>query len=87
MVYSYTHIMNYKKLKNILLTYYELNTVKHLLASGIRSKKANKKRNKPSYNKALVMEKEHGVPMSAWENIREWLAEQEAKEQQKLKGE
>lgn len=62
--------------------HYKLDTVKHLLASGIRSKKTNKKKNKPSYHKALIIEKEHGIPMSAWENIRQWL-----EEQQKLKGE
>ena len=28
----------------------------------------------------IVLEKNHGVPAVAWENIRAWLSEQEAKE-------
>lgn len=66
--------MNYKTLKNILLQYLKIDRVKRLLAKG------NKGKHKPSGTLMIVLEKNHGVPAVAWENIRAWLSEQEAKE-------
>lgn len=69
--------MNYKKLKEILLKHYTLDSVKHLLAI--------KKPSKPSYKKAEILQDEHGIPIEAWRNIRAWLSEQEAKQPKKAK--
>ena len=74
-MFSYTYTMNYKELKEILLKYYVLDSVKHLLAI--------KKPSKPSYKKAEILEEKHGIPIAAWKNIRLWLSEQEAKESKK----
>lgn len=65
--------MNYKKLKNILLKYLKIDRVKRLLA------KSNKGKHKPRNTLMIILEKEHGIPAVAWEDIRLWLSQQEAK--------
>ena len=54
--------MNYKKLKEILLKYYTIDSVKHML----RRNNANK----PSFEKAEILYKNHKIPFEAWINIR-----------------
>lgn len=73
--------MNYKTLKKILLQYLKIDRVKRLLAKG------NKGKHKPSGTLMIVLEKKHGVPAVAWEDIRLWLSEQEAKQLKKAKKE
>ena len=53
--------MEYKKLKNILLDFgYTLNSVKSILTL----------RTRPTLLKAIELEQKHGIPCTAWENIR-----------------
>lgn len=77
--------MDYKKLKNILLLYRSESYVKHLLASGERSGKPNKDRKRPSRDFALFLEDKYKIPVRAWINIRDWLAEQQTKPAKKAK--
>lgn len=63
--------MNYKKLKEILLKYYTIDSVKHML----RPNNAKK----PSFEKAEILYKNHKIPFEAWINIRAWLDAQEQK--------
>lgn len=69
--------MNYKKLKEILLKYYTIDSVKHML----RRNNANK----PSFEKAEILYKNHKIPFEAWINIRAWLDAQEQKANKKEK--
>ncbi|WP_058893534.1 hypothetical protein [Campylobacter iguaniorum] len=67
--------MNYKKLKQILLEHYTLDSAKHMLKL--------KNPNKPSYKMAEILYLRHKIPFEAWLDIRGWISEQEAKEELK----
>lgn len=61
--------MRYSELKNILRIYYSESMVAKILAPNILQK--------PSVDKAVMIEKRHHIPMSAWKNIRVWLKNSE----------
>lgn len=69
--------MEYKELKTILLKFYGLDYVKHLLAK--------KSKYRPSYKMAEIFENKHGIPVEAWKNIRLWLETQKTRPQNKRK--
>jgi len=61
--------MEREKLKNILLHYYTLPSANHILR-GIR---------RPSYENILLMNEKHGIPFSAWRDIKSFLREDNTK--------
>lgn len=70
-------VITYKILKDFLLGFYKYETVKQILRPNFRLQ--------PRYEIMKNAWAELGVPFEAWENIRAWLSEQEAKQTKKVK--
>ena len=68
--------MKREKLKYILLNYYPISTVNHILR-GIR---------RPSYENILQLNRKYKVPFTAWEDIKSYLQDNNTQTKNNVKG-
>lgn len=61
--------MQGKELRQILRKYYSEQSVKFIMTLRAR----------PAFEKMLILKKNHGIPLEAWENIRAWVGEKDLK--------